>query len=84
MLRTIYMLFVSVCLMFAGALYEHNTHKCYIPEPQLFSITETQQFLVELGYDIKVDGKIGKQTLAAWDHAFCEQSAKRYFPEDEQ
>ena len=84
MRRTIYMLFVGVGLFLAGALYEYTQHKCYIPEPQLLSMTETQRLLVELGYDLKIDGKIGPQTLAAWDHAFCEQSAKRYFSEEDE
>ena len=83
MRRTIYMLVVGVGIFLAGALYEYTQHKCYIPEsePQLLSMTETQRQLVELGYDIKIDGKIGDKTLAAWDHAFCKQSAAMYFPE---
>lgn len=76
---TIYMILVGVCLFFAGAGWEHQGHTCVAPEPALLSIADTQRRLVELGYDVKVDGKVGPQTLAAWDHAFCEQSAAMYF-----
>ena len=32
---------------------------------------QIQQQLVDLGYDIEVDGRIGKNTLAAWDRQIC-------------
>jgi len=34
---------------------------------------QIQQQLVDLGEDIEVDGRIGKQTLTAWDRQICNQ-----------
>lgn len=48
--------------------YEH------IPSPY-----ELQRMLVERGYDIKVDGKIGPQTMEAWNSVYIQQSANSYF-----
>ena len=42
--------------------------------PSIFNI---QRQLVELGYEIKVDGKIGPETLTAWDEAICRQEGER-------
>ena len=41
-----------------------------IPTP-----TELQEMLVAEGYDIKVDGKIGKNTIAAWEDYACNKYA---------
>ena len=46
------------------------------------SISQIQEQLVCLGYLKKVDGRIGKETIEAWDKAYCEQSAARYFKKD--
>ncbi|KKM86010.1 hypothetical protein LCGC14_1283420 [marine sediment metagenome] len=43
--------------------------------PSMFDI---QRELVRRGYKIKIDGKIGRKTLEAWDDALCE----RYFVGD--
>ena len=46
-----------------------------IYEPRLFSPLELQKELVSRGYNLKVDGKIGPETLAAWDVEYSKQSA---------
>ena len=43
---------------------------------------DIQQMLVDRGYDIGpkgVDGKIGEDTITAWDRAICDQYAAQYF-----
>lgn len=37
------------------------------PQPRFESISDKQQQLFDLGYDIAVDGKLGPETQAAWD-----------------
>jgi hypothetical protein len=39
------------------------------------SISQIQEQLVCLGYPVKVDGRVGRETIEAWDKAYCEQSA---------
>ena len=40
---------------------------------------DVQEQLVKLGYDISVDGKIGKETKQAWEKAYCNQQAEKHF-----
>ena len=42
------------------------------PEPPFQSITDKQQELNAMGYDIAVDGKLGPKTQLAWDNAWME------------
>ena len=41
------------------------------------SIPEFQQMLVDNGYDIKVDGKLGKETESAWIDMWFKQRVDR-------
>jgi len=38
---------------------------------------ELQRKFVDLGYNIKIDGKIGPETLEAWDKQICKQEGIR-------
>lgn len=74
---------IGVLILVALAFYigriwpeQETTEITFIPLPGPMDI---QRQLVELGSDIKVDGKIGPQTLAAWEKQFCEQSAAVHF-----
>ena len=40
---------------------------------------EIQEELVRRGHNIEVDGRIGKQTLNAWDAEICDQEASKMF-----
>ena len=46
-------------------LYRERQHEC--PQPPFQSVTDKQQELADLGYDIAVDGKLGPETQQAWD-----------------
>jgi len=68
-------LIIIIALMFValvGLLIEREQ------TPQLPSQSEIQQWLVEMGYGIEVDGVIGEKSRAAWDVAYCNQSAAQY------
>ena len=43
------------------------------PAGVILSPMGIQRQLVELGYKIKVDGKLGPETMAAWNKAYGEQ-----------
>ncbi len=43
------------------------------PAGALMSPIGIQKQLVELGYDIKIDGKLGPETMSAWNEAYGEQ-----------
>lgn len=70
------------------------THQCPIPapdspveqrttlEPVIMSIRELQQALNDKGhsrYKCEVDGRMGKETLKAWDNWICDRQAKKEF-----
>ena len=40
---------------------------------------DIQQMLVDRGYNIEIDGRIGKETLKAWDTEICNQEASKMF-----
>jgi len=40
---------------------------------------EIQEELVRRGHNIEIDGRIGKQTLNAWDAEICDQEASKMF-----
>jgi len=40
---------------------------------------EIQEELVRRGHNIEIDGRIGKETLRAWDKEIIEQSASKMF-----
>ena len=46
---------------------------------QIPTFRELQQQLVDLGYDIEVDGRIGKKTISAWEKEICNQHAIKAF-----
>jgi len=46
----------------------------FLPSPM-----QIQEELVKRGYKIKADGKIGNETLKAWDRAICNQYAEKEF-----
>jgi len=50
-----------------------------LPSPFLPSQAEIQQMLVDRGYDIEIDGVIGKESRRVWDMEICNQHAKKYF-----
>ena len=86
----IYILFIvcgCLALGWAGANEKYKTalkHKAeIIIQSEIMSIRELQRALVDAGYDIQVDGKIGRQTMAAWEKHCCNQYAIRAFKEAE-
>jgi len=46
----------------------------HIPSP-----IEIQQMLINKGHNLKLDGIIGKKTLAAWDKEVCNRHADKWF-----
>ena len=48
--------------------------EAHIPSP-----IEIQQMLINKGYDLKLDGIIGKETKAAWDKETGNQYAEKWF-----
>lgn len=63
-------------LIFGAGWIGYNLHS---PEPYLPTFRDIQEELVDRGYDIEVDGKIGRKTIEAWDRAICEDHAAKYF-----
>lgn len=53
-----------ICVISGMVLYQ-ETHQC--PQPPFQSVSDKQQELNDLGYEIAVDGKLGPETQAAWD-----------------
>ena len=54
------------------------------PEPTIMSIRELQTFLNEQDdpwgrYKCGIDGKMGKETLTAWDNYICDRQAIKEF-----
>jgi len=64
-------LLCGLCWNFAGSEVEPEV-KHDIP-----SISQIQEQLVCLGYPVRVDGRVGKETIEAWDKAVCEQYAAK-------
>jgi hypothetical protein len=50
---------------------------------QLPSQMDIQRHLIGLGYDLRLDGVIGPDSRKAWDDAYCQQSAEKWFEESE-
>ena len=89
-------IFILVCILgiFTVAFFAHSSSPPIggkdapkAEPPPIISIVELQQQLVDLGYDIKVDGKICEgwncpehsKTLQAWYKAINNQHAAKYF-----
>lgn len=67
--------FAGYCL--AAAIY-FTAPDVVESQMQIPTIVEVQQMLVDKGYEIEVDGIIGKETLTAWDRAICNEEASKH------
>ena len=65
-------LLCGLCWNFAGEEVQPEV------KHDLPSISQIQEQLVCLGYMVRVDGRIGKETVDAWDKAVCNQYAAKY------
>lgn len=73
--------FILVALLIyklTGSVLEYKTayeqQKRHIP-----TFYEIQEELVRRGHNIKIDGIVGKETIAAWDREQCDQYAIEAF-----
>ena len=66
---------VIVVMVIIGIIGHNERNKV----PHLITFKELQQELVDRGYDIVVDGRIGKATIKAWDMELCNQEAIKEF-----
>ena len=82
-MRDINQFFVVLVLIglgvIAGLVVERELHVCPEPQVKLMSVMDSQRLLVERGYDIKVDGKDGPATQKAFNEAYGNQCAAKYF-----
>lgn len=49
------------------------------PAPAIIDIWQLQTMLVERGHDITIDGRLGKETIAAWGREISNQVAEESF-----
>ena len=77
----------AIMVLCVGLLLERTQDDAVGPvEPIVIELPgpmEIQRQLIDLGYDIKLDGVIGDKTKAAWSTAYGNQSALKYWPKDE-
>lgn len=81
-------LFLSLALLLAGCEKKTPTATQTAPvrrkDYSMPTIMEMQKWLNENGYPCgAADGKVGKQTIAAWERYTCDKYAVIYFRESE-
>jgi len=72
----LFLLLVAVIFVdsFSPKVADNDIHSDKLPTQH-----QIQQALADRGYDIKVDGVIGKASREAWDEVICNQYAEEYF-----
>ncbi len=66
----------AIVILIAYCVIKYNLNRPSLPpeaisQGPMITFTELQQQLVDRGYNIKVDGRIGKETLKAWSTEIC-------------
>ncbi len=79
------LLFVLIGFLVERHHLQAEVRQLRLQSNRIPTFTELQEMLVAKGYDLKVDGIIGIETIMVWDKAISQQYASRwdYFYEND-
>ena len=70
-MKKIMIAFTTINVIFIILVWSNYSKRASIPPGKhMQSVMDKQQELVDLGYEITVDGKLGPETQRAWDSAW--------------